>query len=108
MTLNSTTLASTGSVRLDLWAVASSFSGGTISGHRIARMTPNFVGNVPTDVVYDGQTFSGSVNGTGTNPPAGRYCIVMVLNRFSNNCGSSDGFCFTDFHQFSSTGVQIF
>ncbi len=93
----------TGSLRVTLWAVPNSFSGGTISGHRLFVGYPNFVGAGArsTNQLYNFSSVSDiQSSGSGPNPPAGRYCIVAALDHFSSSCTSSDGYCYSDWVQF--------
>jgi large repetitive protein len=93
----------TGSLRVALWAVSSSFSGGTLNGFRIATFTPNFVGTgaKSSNQLFNGATVTGATStASGTTPPAGSYCMVIVLDEFTNDCGTSDGYCYSDWLQF--------
>jgi hypothetical protein len=95
--------AFTGSLRLSLWAVSSSFSGGNISGTKIATFFPTFTGpgaQTPNQL-KNNFSATGSTTTFGTTPSAGTYCIVLTLDQFDpTNCTSSDDFCHTDHLQF--------
>jgi hypothetical protein len=99
---NSTTLASSGSIRFSLWAVSSAFSDSqsTLSGFRMANFNPNF--SVPpaasSNQLFDNQSSNGTITATATMPPSGTYCFVLALDMVSSTCPN---FCFNDWIQFS-------
>jgi hypothetical protein len=100
---NRTADSFTGSLRVTLWAVPSSFTGGTISGYKLFTGFPNFVGAGARSAnqIYNFYTFSNiESSGTGANPVAGNYCIVAALDQFSSTCTSNDGYCYADWVQF--------
>ena len=97
----------TGSLRASLWAVPYSFSGGTITGTKIATFTPSFTG---TGAYSSTQLKSNSYSTTNVsgstiaaNPSAGNYCAVLTLEMYApeQNCSSS-GYCWMDYVQFEN------
>jgi hypothetical protein len=98
--------AYTGSLRVKLWAVSTAFSGGTISGYPLFEGYPNFTGQGARSAsqLYNFYSVTNiTSSGTGTNPPAGRYCVVATLDQFSSSCTSSSGYCHTDWVQFGGS-----
>jgi hypothetical protein len=96
--------AYSGSLRVSLWAVPSSFSGsGTISGYQLFEGYPNFTGSGArsSSQLYNFASATNIVSsGTGKNPPPGRYCVVAALDHFSTTCTSASGYCYADWAQF--------
>ena len=101
---NLTPSSYTGSLRSSLWAVAGSYSGGTISGYVVARFQIRFTdgstqltngesADIPT------QTLS------ATTPPRGAYCMVATLEEYNPaSCPTSaDGYCVMDWQQFGTS-----
>jgi len=95
----------TGSLRATLWAVTAPFGGGSISGYVLGRFPANFTGGgafTSSQLRAGGSSYS-DINGSvlGTNPPAGKYCVVMTLDEyFGPSCGAT-GYCIVDWLQFS-------
>ena len=95
--------AYTGSLRMGLWAVSRSYTGGRISGYVLFNGSPNFTGAGArsTSQLYNFTTASNIVSsGSGRNPPAGNYCLVATLEEFSSSCTESDGYCIVDWLQY--------
>lgn len=93
-----------GSVRARLWAVASPYAGGRISGAVLGIFNPRFTG---TGARSDNQVYVGGYSTTTVqsssqqnNPAAGDYCVVATLEEFSGNCSSDDNYCIVDWVQF--------
>jgi hypothetical protein len=100
--------AYTGSLAATLWAVSSSYSGGTIYGTVLGTFIPNFTG---TGAYSSSQIASGgySINtivssASNYNPSAGQYCLVITLEQYSPGACSPNpnGYCTVDWLQFSS------
>ncbi len=96
--------AYTGSLRVTLWALSSSFSGsGTISGYPLFTGYPSFTGAGARSAsqLYNFYSVTNiASSGSGTNPPPGRYCVVAALDHFSSTCTSASGYCYSDWAQF--------
>jgi hypothetical protein len=85
----------TGSLRLDLWAMPSPFDNGLPTGSRLLGRY-NF-----TDVLETGFGFPNlNVNTTYTAPPNGTYYVALVLAEFTGS--SSGSFTIRDFRQFDN------
>lgn len=78
-----------GSLRAELWAVSSSYSGGTIRGYKLGTFYPNFTGSGAhsSNTVYNGGYSTTTVQSSTstTNPPYGSYCIVATLEEYNNS-----------------------
>ena len=95
----------TGSLRATLWAINSSFTGGNISGYVLGRFPASFLGagaHSSSQLLAGGSSYSGIHSSVvGTNPPAGRYCVVVTLDEYSGPSCGADGYCTVDWLQFS-------
>lgn len=91
-----------GSLRARLWAVSSSYRGGTINGVVLGTFVPNFsgAGARNSNQVYVGGYSTAQVVSSGqtTNPAYGSYCIVATLEQYSGN-----GYYIVDWVQFSDS-----
>jgi hypothetical protein len=97
---------STGPLRARLWAVSTSYAGGPISGTVLGHFVPVFSGAgafAADRLVANGYgTHTTVSSAANTNPPAGRYCLVIVLSEQRPGACSpdSDGYCPVDWLQF--------
>ncbi len=91
-----------GSLRARLWAVSSSYRGGTINGVVLGTFVPNFTGSGArsADQVYVGGYSTAQVVSSGqtANPGYGSYCIVATLEQYSGN-----GYYIVDWVQFPNS-----
>jgi PKD domain len=100
--------AFTGSLRANLWAVQSSYSGGTIFGTVLGDFPPNFtgVGAFSSSQIWGGSYSTNTISSSAVrfNPAGGQYCLVMTLSEYRpGQCfPSPDGYCIVDWLQFSS------
>lgn len=94
----------TGSLRVRLWALRSSFQGGTVNGYVIAISAPRFVGQVARseNQIYNfSRVEHVSTYQVGTNPTVGSYCILLTLEQYdTTRCTSTDNYCMSDWLQF--------
>ena len=99
--------ALTGSLRYTFWAVAGSYTGGSISGDILVRQALNAAGATPTQL-RNGQTLDFPfAEVTGTTPKRGSYCMVVTLEEYNSaTCTSADKYCVVDWAQFP-TAVQF-
>ncbi|MBV8665651.1 MAG: DUF4214 domain-containing protein [Burkholderiaceae bacterium] len=77
--------AYTGSLRARLWAVSTPYSGGTITGYVEGLYTPNFSGQgSQSSNQLDNGYYVANIQSTasGTNAPAGIYCLVATLEEY--------------------------
>ena len=98
--------AYTGSLRAQLWALPYSYQL-PFQGYLIANAYPDFSGAAArsSNQLYNFNSWTGIVSAeTGANPPAGSYCMVLVLEEYDPNpqdCSAADHYCVVDFSQFS-------
>jgi len=103
--------AYTGSLAATLWAVSSSYSGGTIYGTELGTFTPNFTGagaHSSTQIAAGGYSITTITSSASMhNPPAGQYCVVLTLEQYMpNQCTPNpNGYCIVDWLQFSGTAI---
>lgn len=109
----SPTLVPSPPLRVEVWAQSSAFTG-TLGGEKLVTITPAFTGPDAASATRVGGTIvsagpwpgggnqyytSGSINvvstGTLTNPPVGKYCIVIVLEE-EGECPRSGNYCVRD------------
>jgi hypothetical protein len=99
--LNSSTTYKTGTLRLELWLTTSPYAGGTINGNRVA--TYQLTG--PTQgALGPNQDFT-NISATvplSNLPGAGTYDVTLIVSEYTNNCGTSDGFCIDTYGPFSN------
>jgi len=88
----------TNNLRLELWALPQSFSGGSISGTKLGQSFTH--GGLFQSQCLDNFD-SGSVALLDT-PPDGVYFVVLFLMEYEN-APSDDGFSYDDFSQFPNT-----
>jgi hypothetical protein len=89
---NSSTYTS-GSLRIDLWASASPYGGGDISGYRTASIRTRDVSGL-SDQLRPNASFSNiSLNLKFTPPPPGYGSYTLVLAEFASSCSSADRYC---------------
>jgi hypothetical protein len=101
----------TGSLVATVWAVPSSYSGGTISGYLLGTFYPNFTGPgaySPNQILAGGSSTTTIVSTTASvNPPAGQYCIVATIDEYVPSQCSIDpaglsGYCNEAWFQFTT------
>ena len=91
--------AQTNNWRLELWAVASPFAGGTLSGTKLGE-------SFTQGGVFQNQCVNNFNSGAVTLlnvPRDGSYFVVLFLDEYKNAPGNDDGFAFDDYSQLSST-----
>jgi len=76
---NNTTGGRSGTLRMELWAFASPFSGTSQSGYQLATYSLNPLNGG----AYYSNVSSGSI--AATRPPAGTWHIALLLSEFSSN-----------------------
>jgi hypothetical protein len=111
---NNYTMGHSGKLRAELYAMpesasTDSFTQAGWSGHRIAMFYPKFSGEgtYSTDqlnALWHWDDIVGSV--TTTNPPIGKYCIVVFLFEHSDSCKNDDHYCWDVWKQFPN--AQLF
>ena len=106
--INNHTMGHSGNLRAELYAMpesasTDSFSQAGWSGHRIAMFYPKFSGEgtYSTDqlnALWHWDDIIGSV--TTTNPPIGKYCMVVFLFEHKDSCKDNDHYCWDAWMQF--------
>jgi len=96
---NSSTTRTSGTLRLELWATTSQYSGGSISGYQVAVYRFPGTGQLSpgTSFVDVSQTV-----GVNSRPPQGAYYTALILSEYSDSCAANDKFCIIDYGTFSS------
>ncbi len=102
-----TTGAYTGSLLASLWAVSSSYSGGTINGIVLGNFSPNFTGAgaYSSSQIWAGGYSTNTIvsSASNYNPSAGQYCLVVILEQYMPvTCSSQNGYCIVDWLQFNA------
>jgi hypothetical protein len=94
-----------GSLKVALWALPNSFNPSYWTGFEVAELVPNFTGDGAQSATqlrgsYSVTNISGSAR--GTNPPIGKYCMVLVLYEYSTSesCHATDHYCWGSYSQF--------
>ena len=93
ITNRSLTLTS-GSLRIELWALSTPYTGGSVTGYVTASKRTNLVNGL-TDRMSPNTFFSSiTLNQTYTAPPAGFTSFALFLLEYSPvNCTTADSFC---------------
>ena len=92
---NFSTSGTSGTLRMELWALASPYNGGTFTGYKVAQyqlsqLSPRF---------FYSNVSSGTV--AYLPPPNGTWSLVMMLTEF-NNASFNDGFVTMSYVNFST------
>jgi hypothetical protein len=91
--VNNSTAYTSGSLRIDLWATSSRYTGGDISGYRTASIRTSEVTGL-ADQLRPNAAFSNiSANLAYSDPPSGYGYFTLILAEFKTNCGSADHYC---------------
>ncbi|MEX8496109.1 hypothetical protein [Sphaerotilus sp.] len=91
--------AHTGSLRWSLWAVPQNHVAGwpKMNGYRLGGFVPSLIDSQgkSQDYLYNLTEITLRQRIATVNPPAGRYCLAVVMDMYStsNECRSSDGYC---------------
>jgi hypothetical protein len=97
--LNSSATYKTGSLRLELWLTATPYAGGSITGYRIAtyQLTGSTEGALGPNQEFTNISASVPLSGL---PGPGTYDVTLIVSEYTNNCGTSDGFCIDTYGNF--------
>jgi len=97
--------STSGTLRIELWALAAPYEGRQVSGTRLlssslpSQCSPN--STLPGGLSCKNITIS---NATLTKPPAGTYNVALVVTQYdSRNCTSSDQYCVANAINFDGT-----
>jgi hypothetical protein len=85
----------TGTLRLELWALPAPYAGGSFTGYKLAEYSPGFLNG--------GYEFNNiSVSVPFSYPPNGTYALTMFLTEYIG-ASYDDGFTVRDYRNFSGT-----
>ncbi len=96
--------ATTGSLRIQLWAVPGNYTGGSISGFIVATLPLRFT-NGGTQLGNDASSNLVTQVLSARTPAAGSYCMVITFEEYSSNCAASDRYCIVDWAQFDTAAI---
>lgn len=105
--LNNSTAYTTGTLRLELWLTTTPYTGGPISGFRIAiyQLTGPSNGQLGPGQYFSNITQTLPLTGI---PAAGSYYVTLLVSEYTQNCGTTDGYCIDTYgpfpNQFNVTG----
>lgn len=92
--------ATTGALRLSLWALKGSYTGAAMSGGQlVGRDLLNGVSPLRNGQTYDFPVFTLDTTG----PTRGAYCMVALLEEKRPDCSTTDGYCIIDWQQFGQS-----
>lgn len=92
--------ATTGALRLSLWAVPGSYSGAALpTGYLIGRDPLRNVSPLRNGQNYDVPVFTLNT----TSPPRGSYCLSVQLEEYRADCTTADKYCVIDWYQFGQS-----
>lgn len=105
---NTSASGTTGSLRIELWATRSAYSGGSISGYKTASIRTSQISG-GSDTLGPNQYFSGlKLTLPFEAPPADySYFTVIVSEYDSAACTASDKFCITSYVSLGSTSNNV-
>lgn len=90
---NSSSTYTSGSLRIELWATSTLYSGGSITGTRTASIRTSQLTGL-TDQIQPNHTFSNiTINTSYTTPSSSNTNFTLILTEYSESCSASDGFC---------------
>lgn len=93
--VNGRASGTSGSLRLELWALASSYAGGAFQGYKIAEQSYN---PLPAGTQYTNIDFSRNAN----LPPTGSWYVVLMLTEYSSSNTFNNGYGTVDYRNSSS------
>ena len=94
---NTTASTTTGSLGFELWYSETPYSGGTITGYKVAASYLP-IDNCTSSQLAPGQSCTGiTVTDNLTVPPAGMYYPVLLLVEHTSSCTTNNGYCIDDF-----------
>lgn len=100
-----------GTLLIELWALAAPYNGGSVSGHRMASSR---LPTQCTDANGNGTLAPGfqcndiDIPSTAlTMPPAGTHTAVYFLMEHASTCTAQSGYCIVDWFNFDTNGLTI-
>jgi len=99
---NTSQTYTTGTLRIEFWLTTTPYSGGDIDGFRIAtsQITGSSNGQLGPNQSF--QNLSGTASLTDL-PSPGTYYVALIVSEYTQNCGSSDGYCIDTYGNFQNT-----
>jgi hypothetical protein len=94
---NTTTNVTSGSLGFALWYSTAPYSGGTITGYRVAETYLPIGQCTSSTLAAGGECVSILVDDTLTPPPAGTYYPVLLLLEHTQTCTDPSGYCIDDY-----------
>lgn len=97
---NTSSTITSGSLRLELWATTTPYSGGGISGYRVSTYrlqgtsAETAAGNLPPGGYFYDIYANVAIE---SRPPAGSYYAYLIVSEYSSSCTSSDNFCIANY-----------
>ncbi|MDA8351560.1 MAG: hypothetical protein M0038_22695 [Pseudomonadota bacterium] len=86
----------TGSLRIELWLSDSPYNGGQLVGTRIFSLPFSQFSGAPPYGQLAADTSATGLSVTGPMaalPSPGTYYVTVVVSEYTENCGTSDGYC---------------
>lgn len=93
--VNGRSSGTSGTLRLELWALANAYSGGSFTGYKIGQQQYN---PLQAGFQYSNIDFTT----TASLPPNGTWAVVLMLTEFSSSVTSNNGFGVVDYRNSSS------
>jgi hypothetical protein len=92
---NTTASVTSGSLEIQLWFSTSPYSGGGITGYKVASFPLPASCTIGQSQLAAGQGCSSIDSGTisATPPPPGTYYAVLVVEEYSATCTTNGGYC---------------
>jgi hypothetical protein len=92
---NTTTSVTSGSLEIQLWFSTSPYSGGSLTGYKVASFPLPASCTTGQAQLAAGQGCSSIDSGTisATPPPPGTYYAVLALEEYSSACTTNGGYC---------------
>jgi hypothetical protein len=103
--VNTTTNVTTGSLAVQLWFLASPYTGGSISGFKVASAQLPASCTIGQAQLSPGTSCNSLDTGTitVTPPPSGTYYAVLALEEYSSTCTTNGGYCIDNAIQLQNT-----
>ena len=96
----------TASLRIELWLSDSAYNGGQLVGTRILSLPFSQFSGAPPYGQLDADSSATDLSVTGpmaSVPAPGTYFVTVVVSEYTENCGTSDGYCIETWGGFQNT-----
>lgn len=104
--LDNPTAYMTASLRIELWLTTSPYNGGQIVGTRILNLPLSQFSGAPAYGQLDAYTSATAISATEPMdglPSAGTYFVTLIISEYTENCGTTDGYCIETWGSFPAT-----